>query len=146
MAQTQIKLWVSEEEWNGEVEQIVYRDGERREVGEWEQAVMLPAKNVVCERCHGEGVHDHPAFANGITSSEMDEAGPEFLEDYMSGMYDVRCEECRGNRVVKEIDEERLTEEQKALVELLYKQEAERARERAEDRYTMMMESGGYRY
>lgn len=55
----------------------------------------------VCGTCQGRGSHVNRAIdGNGITQDEMAEMGPEFFEDYMSGMYDVRCEECGGNRVV----------------------------------------------
>ena len=39
----------------------------------------------------------------GITASEMDDIlhdDPDFLEDYVSGVYDVTCRACRGQRVV----------------------------------------------
>lgn len=71
--------------------------------------VMLPARYEVCCRCEGKGVHDHPAFSNGISSSEMDE-DPDFRENYFSGRYDVRCEECNGERVILEVDVDALTE------------------------------------
>jgi hypothetical protein len=55
----------------------------------------------VCPRCEGRGSHVNPAVdGNGITAEEMDELGEDFREDYLSGVYDVRCEECGGNRVV----------------------------------------------
>lgn len=65
----------------------------------------LPANYEVCDRCRGRGVHDHPAFSNGLTREDFDE-DPDFQDDYMSGMYDVACEECHGNRVVLEVDRE----------------------------------------
>jgi hypothetical protein len=75
-----------------------------------------PAKYVVCPRCDGEGKHTNPAIdGNGITASEMHEIlndDPDFLEDYMGGMYDIPCTECHGKRVVLEIDEAECTPEQ----------------------------------
>ncbi len=71
--------------------------------------IKIPGKRVVCDRCDGRGVHDHPAFSNGITASEMDEHGDDFREDYMRGVYDVACESCKGERVVLEPDLENLT-------------------------------------
>lgn len=58
-------------------------------------------KYAVCPRCRGEGSHVNPSVdGHGITAEEMDELGPEFLDDYMGGVYDVRCEQCHGDRVV----------------------------------------------
>ncbi len=37
----------------------------------------------------------------------MDELGPEFYEDYMSGVYDVVCEDCHRANVVDVVDEDR---------------------------------------
>jgi hypothetical protein len=59
----------------------------------------LLARYAVCDRCRGEGVHDHPAFSNGITPEQFDE-DPDFREEYMNGRYDVTCTECKGLRVV----------------------------------------------
>jgi hypothetical protein len=79
--------------------------------------VRLPARFEVCSRCQGHGKHDHPAFANGITSDEWNSPDwdDESRETYMRGGYDVRCEACRGERVVLTADEEAMTEEQRAL-------------------------------
>lgn len=64
----------------------------------------------VCERCRGFGEHTNPAIdGNGITRSEMEELGPDFFEDYMSGVYNIRCEECNGHRVIdKNLQSERI--------------------------------------
>lgn len=73
-----------------------------------ETVLVLPARYEVCGRCHGKGTHVNPSIdGNGITSDEMDELGPEFLEDYLGGVYDVPCEECEGERVVLVPDEDR---------------------------------------
>lgn len=75
-----------------------------------EEEVVLhpPGKWEVCPRCRGEGQHCNPNIdGNGITSSEMAELGPDFLSDYMGGVYDVTCHECDGKRVVWEIDWEK---------------------------------------
>ena len=61
--------------------------------------VELPHKNVVCWRCRGEGTHD--CWEGGMTGDEMAEQGPEFFEDYMSGMYSTRCSVCHGRRVIQ---------------------------------------------
>ena len=79
-------------------------DGDAEPIGD---AFLLPTHKEVCSRCRGEGVHDHPAFSNGLTQEDFDE-DPDFLEDYRAGVYDVPCEECRGLRVVDVIDEDKL--------------------------------------
>jgi len=67
--------------------------------------IVLPAHRVVCPRCDGEGKHVNPAIdGNGLSAEDLADDG--FREDYFSGVFDVRCEECNGERVVMEIDEE----------------------------------------
>ena len=77
---------------------------------------QLPTKNEVCGNCRGEGSHVNRAIdGNGITSSEMDEIlhdDPEFLDNYMSGVYDVPCDECHGKRVVPVVDRSRVSDEE----------------------------------
>jgi DnaJ-class molecular chaperone len=68
--------------------------------------VHFPAKWEICYRCNGDGHHDHPAFSNGITSSEWAEWDDDDRENYLSGRYDVRCEECKGEGKILVIDEE----------------------------------------
>jgi hypothetical protein len=67
----------------------------------------IRSKKVVCWQCRGEGTHVDPAIdGHGITQEEMDRLGPEFLEDYLRGMFDVPCQECNGLRVLDEPDPE----------------------------------------
>jgi hypothetical protein len=69
---------------------------------------VMPFRFGVCGTCGGKGKHVNPSIdSEGITGSEMEELGPEFLEDYMGGVYDVPCAECAGQRVVPVIDEAR---------------------------------------
>jgi RecJ-like exonuclease len=71
-----------------------------------DDTLTLPAKWDICHRCHGEGTHTNPAVdGHGITQEEMDELGPEFEEDYFSGVYDITCEECHGSGKVLVPDE-----------------------------------------
>ncbi len=67
------------------------------ETGE-DGTLTLKAKAEVCPRCQGKGTHD--CWEGGMTRDEMDEQGPEFFEDYMSGVYDKVCSVCNGDRVV----------------------------------------------
>ena len=57
---------------------------------------------IVCPTCEGEGSHG-PGWV--YTVSELDEAfGPdvdEYLEDMRRGRYNVTCEECGGQRVIR---------------------------------------------
>lgn len=93
------------------------------------QDLSLPCHYAVCDRCNGTGVHDHPAFSNGLSQEDFDE-DPDFREQYMRGHYDVACEECGGLRVVPVPDKERLTPEQAAALEDHYAYQRECAAER----------------
>jgi hypothetical protein len=58
-------------------------------------------KWAVCPTCRGNGAFVNPAIdENGITEEDLDQFDEDFLENYMSGMYDVKCSECEGYRVV----------------------------------------------
>jgi hypothetical protein len=91
--------------------------------------VELPTKNAMCERCDGTGVHDHPAFANGITRDDFDE-DEDFRESYFKGHYDVPCSICEGHKVVQIPDTDRLTPDQKRWLENHYIGQAELNAER----------------
>lgn len=97
--------------------------------GQW-----VPARYEVCGRCRGEGKHTNPAIdGNGITSEEMYELGDEFREDYLNGVYDVLCEECKGERVILKPDRERCTDLQWAAWEHQSQEEAAYQAERASE-------------
>lgn len=101
-----------------------------------EVEISLPSRYEVCPCCEGKGSHDHPAFSNGITSSEWAEWDQEEREDYQKGIYDVPCEECKGLRVILVPDEERCDKADLALWE--EKERAafeERQNERRAERY-----------
>jgi hypothetical protein len=51
----------------------------------------------ICSCCKGYGTTDNPAFSNGITASEADELGEDFMDSYMSGEMDVACKCCNGS-------------------------------------------------
>jgi hypothetical protein len=70
-----------------------------------EEEITIPARYVVCSRCHGEGTHD--CWEGGMTGEEMEEQGPEFFEDYMNGVYSKPCTVCEGKRVELVPDEKR---------------------------------------
>lgn len=106
----------------------------------------IPAKYEVCSRCYGEGKHVDPNIdGDGITGSEWAElcdGDPDFPDDYMSGKFDVTCEECNGLRVVPAPDEEHMTDAQKELVKEWYEQQDRESSFDYEDAYTRRMESG----
>lgn len=80
-----------------------------------EDDMVIPAKYAVCDNCEGKGTQVNPNVdGNGLTQEDFDEQGPDFFDDYMSGVYDIPCLECHGMRVVLVADENRLTDEQKS--------------------------------
>jgi RecJ-like exonuclease len=91
--------------------------------------MSYPQKWEICCRCKGEGKHDHPAFANGITSSEMAEMGQDGMDSYFAGHYDVRCDDCEGSGKVQVVDEDAMTPAQRAQ----WDSEADDRRAAAED-------------
>ena len=101
-----------------------------------DQEHEIPTKFEICGRCSGSGTHVNPAIdGNGLSQEDFDEAGPEFYDDYMGGVYDVRCHECKGNRVVPVPDFARLDDEEKKAWADQVREEAEtRAIEEAERR------------
>lgn len=110
-----------------------------------EDIVLFPATNIICYTCNGTGKTVNPSIdGNGITASEMDELGEDFREDYMSGVYDVRCRTCKGKNVVAQIDRAACKRNPrfKAMLALKDKQEREDARDEASERCLRMAESG----
>ena len=69
----------------------------------------VPKHKVVCPQCRGEG--SSSLYLGSYTQSEMDEQGPEFYEDYMTGAYDRTCDTCGGLRVIDEPDLKEMTDE-----------------------------------
>jgi hypothetical protein len=60
----------------------------------------IPFKWEVCPTCHGKGKHVNPSIDAGGINGEDFEADRDFYNDYRAGVYDVRCYECKGRRVV----------------------------------------------
>ncbi|HEY0820827.1 MAG TPA: hypothetical protein VGD46_18710 [Rhizobacter sp.] len=58
-------------------------------------------KWVICDRCEGHGKVEHPAFANGFTSSEWSEMDHDEQRAYLRGAYDVPCPACEGSGKVQ---------------------------------------------
>jgi hypothetical protein len=72
----------------------------------------LPFKWEICGGCRGHGTSS--AYLGAFTREEMDEQGPEFLEDYMAGRYDRECDHCSGLGRVKRADLSRMSKEDRA--------------------------------
>ena len=82
-----------------------------------EERLIVPAKFEVCGQCQGNGTHVNPSIdGHGLTREDFD-ADPDFEEQYFSGVFDVRCYECKGERVVKVPNWDAMTEEQRERVE-----------------------------
>lgn len=83
--------------------------------------LTIPAKYEVCSRCNGKGTHVNSSIdGNGLSSDDMHKMGPDFLEDYLSGVYDVPCYECNGEKVVMVPNESKASpEELKAYYDYL---------------------------
>lgn len=91
------------------------------EDGEIAVPVEMPTKREVCHRCEGYGTHLNPSIGeHAYTREEFYEAfyDEEDREQYFrrGGIYDVQCVECRGERVVDQIDREACKKSQNPLV------------------------------
>ena len=79
---------------------------------------VIPTTVKVCFTCQGRGSHVNPDIdSHGITASEMSELGEDFQESYFSGVYDVDCAQCKGNKVIAVVNHEACNIRQLALVE-----------------------------
>jgi predicted methyltransferase len=96
----------------------------------------VPIVFAVCPTCDGRGIHVNPSIdCNGLTRDDFDE-DPDFLNEYLGGMYDVTCYECDGNNVVPIIDEHLCNPEILARIRKQQEDENEfRALQESERRY-----------
>ncbi len=100
---------------------------------ETDEETEVPAKFEVCDRCEGRGKHTNPSIdGNGIPAEDFHE-DPDFMEDYLSGVYDVACYECKGQRVVKVPDYSRMDPGLEKCVKRAEQQAAEYRRELAHE-------------
>lgn len=80
--------------------------------GFFEEEYEIPFKFEVCGTCEGKGTHVNPSIdSHGITQDEWYEWDDEEREGYFSGMYDVECYECGGDRVVPVPNYDNMTKE-----------------------------------
>lgn len=108
---------------------------EEYEMFEEEYDCKLPKTIIVCRTCRGTGNHVNPSIdGNGITQSEMEELGDDFLDQYLTGFYNVTCIDCEGNNVSTIVDEDRLDKKIKdeflSWMESAYESEAIASAER----------------
>jgi hypothetical protein len=83
-------------------------DKDRKEIYLWtignegdEEEITLSLEWALCPTCEGNGSHVNPSIdSNGITASEMRELGDDFREEYFSGVYDIPCNQCKGEKVI----------------------------------------------
>lgn len=113
---------------------LVYLDDEGDDV-----EVDVPVKFGVCPTCDGKGTHVNPSIDCGGLSQEDFAEDPEFAEDYFSGAHDVQCYQCGGKRVVPEINEGALTNDQKKAVKEMEQDQRDRADHEAECHAERMM-------
>lgn len=74
----------------------------------------LPVRWEICATCEGEGKHVNPSIdAGGLREEEYYD--DDFMDGYMSGVYDVVCSYCGGAGKVQEVDWSALTDEQETL-------------------------------
>lgn len=92
--------------------------------------VALPANWHICHHCRGSGKSS--AYLGAFTQEDMDEAGPEFMDDYMSGVYDRPCDHCKGSGKLLLVNEKACTTtELKAALRNMRDQQAALDEERA---------------
>jgi hypothetical protein len=87
---------------------VLHKDDEEVEVS-------FPLHYEVCPACDGHGKYVNPHIdAHGITAEEFDrDWSYQDRSNYLSGMYDVTCTKCSGNRVIPELNTYRMSELQK---------------------------------
>lgn len=93
------------------------------------QEVLFPVRFEICSGCGGRGEHVHRGIdGNGLTARDFAD-DPSFADDYWSGVYDVTCDTCSGDRVAPVLDvptdehgdvvESRLTGRQQEALDIL---------------------------
>ena len=65
--------------------------------------IEIRVKLEVCITCRGRGVIVNPSIDGNGLSREDFEQDPDFMEEYMSGVYDIQCPECHGRNVSPEV-------------------------------------------
>ncbi len=103
------------------------------EDGEVEE-IYLPYVWQICDDCKGSGTRDN---LGAITADEWNnDWDDDEKEMYLSGAYDVRCEDCDGTGKVQVVDTERCDPKLRGsyyeqLLAAYYEQQADMAADRA---------------
>jgi hypothetical protein len=97
----------------------------------------LPFKWKLCGHCDGHGKSS--AYLGAFTREELEDEGPEFIEDYFSGHYDRACDDCGGSGKIKVPDYTRISKSDRKAYE---QQEREIAETRAIERQERLFEGG----
>ena len=96
--------------------------------------IEVPTVWEICHMCSGNGTHVNPSIdCCGLTHEDFAE-DPDFLDEYMSGTYDVQCRTCKGTGKVRVPDYDALTDEQREGLEELERDRAQWAAEEAAER------------
>ena len=93
-----------------------------------EEAHSLPSKFVTCHRCNGKGttyLGHYESYA--FTASDRHELGPDFMQDYMDGVYDRPCPSCKGKGKELSVDYTWLKKGDKGLYDAVKAWEEEEA-------------------
>lgn len=67
-----------------------------------------------CPTCKGKGTQT--LHGQAFTADDIDEQGPEFLEDILSGVYDHPCDDCGGSGNVDEEEYYDAKQEQRTMM------------------------------
>lgn len=78
---------------------------------ELERPFRLPITKEVCPVCEGEGkIVNRSIDGHGLSYDDFYD-DPDFADAYMSGVYNVTCDECDGNNVIDVVNESALSPE-----------------------------------
>lgn len=89
-----------------------------------ELSFKYPSKFAVCGRCQGHGKYVNPNVdGNGISQEDFDN-DPDFRDNYFSGVYDVTCNECKGERVTSVVDRDHCSPRQLSRLARIEDQQA----------------------
>ena len=89
-------------------------------------SLSLPCENALCPTCDGEGKVVNPSIDAGGIDFDGDD---DFAAAYFNGAYDMRCPDCKGEKVVGQVKRQSLDVKQKALVTFLDNAQAHNERE-----------------